>query len=189
MANGTLTANTPLDGYDRDFGIVRLRELGDLSIVSLAIPQSDEHACSTALNDAFGCGIPDNGRYCISGDGEHRIVRTQPDQLFVLFHEQAPTARAQVAAATGDVFFSTDQSDGWCALEISGAGAREALARVCPIDLDRGTFGNDAMARTVMEHMGAMILRTGDDSFLLLSARSSAKSFLHAVETSVVNVT
>jgi sarcosine oxidase subunit gamma len=42
--------------------------------------------------------------------------------------------------------------------------------------------------RTVMEHLGVLILRTGDDAFMLLSASSSAKSFLHALETSVANV-
>ncbi|MYA88775.1 MAG: sarcosine oxidase subunit gamma, partial [Boseongicola sp. SB0662_bin_57] len=42
---------------------------------------------------------------------------------------------------------------------------------------------------TVMEHMGAMAIRTGDDAFLLLSAGSSAESFLHAVETSYRYVT
>jgi sarcosine oxidase subunit gamma len=40
-----------------------------------------------------------------------------------------------------------------------------------------------------MEHLGTIVLRDGTDSFLLLSAHSSAESFLHAVETSIRNVT
>ena len=39
-----------------------------------------------------------------------------------------------------------------------------------------------------MEHLSVIILRDGADSFLLMSPRSSARSFLHAVELSVVNV-
>ena len=46
----------------------------------------------------------------------------------------------------------------------------------------------DHAARTVMEHLGVLILRTGEDDYLLLSASSSAKSFLHAVEVSLTNV-
>ena len=39
-----------------------------------------------------------------------------------------------------------------------------------------------------MEHLGTIIIRTEQDTFLLLSASSSAGSFLHAVETSIRNV-
>jgi sarcosine oxidase subunit gamma len=39
-----------------------------------------------------------------------------------------------------------------------------------------------------MEHMGAIVARTGDETYLLLSASSSAKSFAHAVEVSAKNV-
>ena len=40
-----------------------------------------------------------------------------------------------------------------------------------------------------MEHMGAMIVHLSGDRFLLLSASSSAQSFLHAVELSYRYVT
>ena len=39
-----------------------------------------------------------------------------------------------------------------------------------------------------MEHLGVLIMRTGEDRFLLLSASSSAGSFLHAVETAIKSV-
>ncbi|MBT8415130.1 MAG: hypothetical protein KJO30_12445, partial [Boseongicola sp.] len=53
-----------------------------------------------------------------------------------------------------------------------------------PLDLDPDTFPTGSAARTVMEHLGAMIVRVDDTRFWLMSARSSAMSFLHAVETS-----
>jgi uroporphyrinogen-III synthase len=40
-----------------------------------------------------------------------------------------------------------------------------------------------------MEHMAATIIALGDAHFQLLTASSSAKSFLHALETSYHNVT
>ena len=68
------------------------------------------------------------------------------------------------------------------------ARAEEALRRLCPIDLAGAQFPLNASARTVMEHMGAIVVRVSVDSFLLLSASSSAKSFWHAVEVSMKNV-
>ena len=59
------------------------------------------------------------------------------------------------------------------------------LERLCPLDLHESAFPVGAAQRTVMEHMGAVILREGTDEFLLLSASSSAASFLHAVKTSI----
>ena len=83
--------------------------------------------------------------------------------------------------------YTTDQTDAWVCLEISGPETILALERLCPLDIARFTDGT--AARTVMQHMGALIIRLSADRFLLLSARSSAASFLQAVETSYRNVT
>ena len=59
-----------------------------------------------------------------------------------------------------------------------------ALERFCPLDL--GAFPAGSVARTAMEHMGAVIAREDDaPTFLLLSARSSARSFLHGLGTAL----
>jgi sarcosine oxidase subunit gamma len=73
-------------------------------------------------------------------------------------------------------------------LRVSGPKSRIALERICPLDLHPSTFPQGRVARTLMEHLGVIILHEGPDTYLLLSARSSAGSFLHAVETSVRNV-
>ena len=109
-------------------------------------------------------------------------------QLFAAFEHAGPDARQIVDKATGGAFWSTDQTDVWCALEITGPMVREALARLCPLDLHPEVFQADHMGRTTMEHMGAIVVRLGGDSFLLVSASSSAQSFWHAVEVSMKNV-
>ena len=189
MPDMTLTARSALGGFDKTTGGVRIAEVPDLAIVSLTVPQDDEAAEEEALTKAYGVAVPVVGRYVTSTDGKVRVMGTAPDQLFVLFEHAAPDARAVVHAATGAAFYSTDQTDVWCCLEISGTSVREVLARICPLDLHPGVFGADSAERTSMEHMGAMIIRVGDDAFWLMSARSSAKSFLHAVETSIDYVT
>ncbi len=185
MPDMTLTARSAFGGYDKTTGGIRLAEVSDLAIVSLAVPQGDEAAAAQALTKAYGVATPAVGRYQTSADGTLRVMSTAPDQVLVLFAHDAPDARAVVQKATGAAFYSTDQTDVWCCLEISGTGVREVLARICPLDLHPDVFAPDAAERTAMEHMGAMIMRVGDDAFWVMSARSSARSFLHAVETSI----
>ena len=102
----------------------------------------------------------------------------------VLEHE-GDDAVAVVIEKLGTAGYYTDQSDSWVMLQIAGPGSRAALERICMLDLHSDAFPVDTVARTTMEHLGVMVLRDGEDSFLLMSARSSARSFLHAVETSI----
>ncbi|GAB4281850.1 MAG: hypothetical protein Kow0058_00010 [Roseovarius sp.] len=187
MPEFTLTATSPLDGLERSIGSVRLRELADLAIVSAALPRGSEEKAEAALCREFGCEPPSPVTSTLSDDGRVRLLRTAPDQIFVLFEHPTPDAAAAVARRLGPVVYVTDQTDGWVRLEISGPGCRAALERICPIDLHPQRFAVGQFARTAMEHMGAIVLRSGEDSFMLLSASSSAGSFLHAVETSIRN--
>ena len=187
MPDFVLTPSSPLGGFSRDFGPVRLRELTDLAIVSAALPLGAEDAAGAALKKAFGCAVPEPGKSALSKDGRERLLRLAPDQLFILFDHAAPDAEAAIAARLNGAVYTTDQTDGWVALEITGPGCRAALERICPIDLHPKAFAVGQFARTSMEHLGSIILRSDEDTFVLLSASLSAGSFLHAVETSILN--
>lgn len=188
MPDFTLTAAPPLAGYDRSFGDIALKAPEDLAIVSIALPLGGEDAAKKAIKTAFGVALPEVGISVVAKDKSRRIMRLGSDQAFILFPCPTPDAEPQVAAKLKGATYTTDQSDGWCALQISGPGARRALERICPVDLHPEAFTVNAVARTLMEHLGAIVTRTGEDSYLLLSASSSAKSFLHAVELSAQNV-
>ena len=187
MPDLSLTPASPLGGYSKEFSGISLSEAGDLSIVSLAIPLGGDQPAATAVKSAYA-DLPIPGRSNVSKDGKTRILGLAPDQFFLLISTSDPGVEQQVNAKLKGTVYTTDQTHVWTALEISGAGAREALERICPIDLHPKEFGIGALARTMMEHMGAIVLHTGEDAFLLLSASSSAGSFLHAVETSITNV-
>ncbi|MDO5755898.1 MAG: sarcosine oxidase subunit gamma family protein [Rhodobacterales bacterium] len=189
MPDFTLISAPPLAGYNSSFGDIKLSAPKDLAIVSIALPLGGEDAAKAAITSAFGIDLPDTvGTSSPTKDGTASLMRLGADQAFVVFTSATPDAERQIAAKLNGTAYTTDQTDAWCSLEISGPGARRALERICPIDLHPDAFAVGAVARTVMEHMGAIIARTGDDSFLLLSASSSAKSFLHAVELSARNV-
>ncbi len=188
MADFALTARAPLDGYARNFGAISLAEISGLSLVSVAVPQGGDDAFAAELADGLGASRPPTGD-SVSGDRHGaRVLGMQPDQLFILFEAPDPDRPAEtVAEALGPAAYVTDQSDSWAMLRIGGAGAREALERICMLDLDAAAFPEGRVARTVMEHLAVIILRDGPDSFLLMSPRSSARSFLHAMEVSIGN--
>jgi len=184
----TLTPRSALNGYDATFDGVTLREVLQLAIVSIAIPLGGEKKLQSALKKVFGIALPPVGKSIVASDEVTRILVMGRDQLFAVFPHDGADAQQVIAAKLGASAYSTDQSDVWVALEMSGPRARAALERICPIDLHPNAFVEGDVARTSMEHLGTIIVRTGADTFLLLSASSSAQSFQHALETSIQNI-
>ena len=111
------------------------------------------------------------------------------DQMLLIGRGDGNVFETDVRTRLQAVAYTTDQTGAWVCLEISGPATAAAMERICPIDLAPERFPVDASARTVMEHVGVLIIRLGADHFLLFSASSSADSFCHAVTVSFTNVT
>src|SRR6056297_1802469 len=187
VADFTLTAEPPLAGTDMVIAGVRLWAPADLAVVSLALPLGREDEARSAIEAGFGAALPGIGKSAVTSEST-RLIRLAPDLAFAVFTHATPDAERVVADRLDGAVYTTDQTDVWVALALSGGNTRRALERICPIDLHPQVFGVDYAARTVMEHLGVLILRTGDDDYLLLSASSSAKFFLHAIEVSLRNI-
>ncbi|MCV6591971.1 MAG: sarcosine oxidase subunit gamma [Silicimonas sp.] len=185
MADITLTATPLLGGTDIQIGDNRILERDDLALVSIATPLGGEVDLTEALKIAWSLDLPTPTQSTTSGDTT--AIRTTPDQMLLLFPHPTPDANAVVQEKLGGTGYTTDQTDAWVILEITGPDTMAALERLCPLDLAR--FEDGTAGRTMMEHMGALILKRAPDHFLLMSASSSAGSFLHAVETSYRYVT
>ena len=185
MADFILTAEPPLGGYHRSFDGAELSELPDLACVAVSVPNGEDKAFAKALKAGYKVEMPDNGCSLLSKDGKARIMRFTADQVLVLIDHVKPDAAQVVYSTLSGVGYPVDQTHNWVALSLSGPLARAALERICAVNLHRDAFAIDKAERTVMEHLSAIIVRTGEDEFLLMSASSSAKSFLHAVETSI----
>lgn len=183
-----LDAISPLGGFDETINDVRIREVTGFGLISLARPQGGEKAFATAVKKITGCAMPDPGNFSRNGKTGTLLIWTQPDQLFLLNNDETPMQEITLRKQLAGKAYATDQSDGWAILEISGARALEALERICPVNLHPDVFTEGMAARTVMEHLGVLILRTGPEVWRLMSARSSAASFLHAVTQSAKNL-
>ncbi len=70
----------------------------------------------------------------------------------------------------------SDQSDGWCGVELQGAGAEALLARRLPFDLRK--MACPASARSVMDHLPVLVLRRASDRFEIWVWRSMVQSAL-----------
>ena len=188
MANYELAAKYPLDGVTRKTEGTFLTEITGKALVSVATPLGGEKNLKAAFAKSYKAKIPKVGHSTTSSIDNARLLGLQADQLFLYFDHENDEAVSHVTGKLGETGYYTDQSDSWVMLEFGGPKCHQALERICGLDLHPDVFVEGAVSRTMMEHMGVIILRSGIDEFTLFSARSSAKSFYHAIETSIANI-
>ena len=189
MADFTLKEKTPLAGVSKTFDGLEFSEITGKALVSVATPLGGAKDLSGAMSRSYKAALPQTGSSTSSSDGKVHFLGLQSDQMFVLFDRVGDDCVGHVAKKLGNAGYYSDQSDGWVMVAILGQQSRAALARICPLDLHKESFVEGAVGRTVMEHLGVIIYRSGPNEFIVLSARSSAGSLLHAIETSALNIT
>jgi sarcosine oxidase subunit gamma len=183
-----LDAKTPLSGFDETIGDVHIREVTGKTIVSLAIPLGGHKAAVSIIKKGFGLACPEPGLFSDSEKPHSVLLWTSPDQFFLIREEDSLTPAASAESKLSGKAYVTDQSDSWAILSLNGSGVTRALERICPLDLKSQALQPGSAARTQMEHLGVTILRISQEEWWLLSARSSAKSFLHAITQSARNI-
>lgn len=189
MPEFQLVSEPLLGGYSQEFDGTRIEEVQDLAIVSIACPVGGSKRLHSAVSKAWSIDPPRPGTAEVSDESGVALMFMAPDMQFALFRNDGPPPVERIAGELGDVAYYTDQSDNWIALRLSGAHSASALERICPVDISPSSFPAGSATRTVMEHMGSVVYCESELRYLLLSASSSADSFLHAVETSVKFVT
>lgn len=101
-----------------------------------------------------------------------------PDQYFVLAEGRGEGALyREVKAAVGDAASVSDQSHGRIIIRISGAKARNVLAKGTPVDLHPDHFPVGKSALTQMAHVGVHLTRVDEDAYDLSVFRGFAESF------------
>lgn len=178
-----LQPTRPLNGFDHTWGETRLYEPAQASLLSLAVPKGADADFTLFLKQQWNLELPTVGRF--HAEGETCLLRLAEDQCFLQLPFSENPISAQLGEAAEGKAYLTDQSDGWAQLILEGPGALATLERLCMIDLHPEVFAVGCLARTLMEHLNVLIYRHEDEAYTLMSARSSAASFLHAVTTSL----
>ena len=187
MLKQTQEAKLPLEGYFRKFSDVTLAEVVGKAMVSIAFPVDGMATLQDKVTKAYDTSLPDCGNSTFSKDGLVRFLGVQSNQIFALFDFDGEDAVSVLANQLGNSGYYTDQSDSWVMLRLSGPEVLTVLERICPLDLSPDIFEPGSVARTAMEHLSTIILRERLENFFFMSPRSSARSFLHVLETSIKN--
>lgn len=82
----------------------------------------------------------------------------------------------------------SDQTDAWAVVTVSGAGVEDVLARLVPVDLRKGLFKKNHVAKTMLGHMSVTIVRTGADAFEIMVMRSMAQTLVHDLDVAMRTV-
>ncbi len=69
-----------------------------------------------------------------------------------------------------------DQSDGWVACRVSGSAHLDLLARLVPVDLRMNAFPVGAVARTLVKHTSALVVRVAENAVEVWVMRSFART-------------
>jgi sarcosine oxidase subunit gamma len=134
-------------------------------MVSIA-PYPGREAAVDGVLAGMGLRFPAAGEVVSSGAA--RLIWAGRGMAF-LIGADAPAGLADLAALT-------DQADGWAPLQVSGPAAVDALMRPFPMDLRAGAFPVGTVARAPLNHMQAVLVRTGADAFDVMVFRSMART-------------
>lgn len=174
-----LTARTPGAGlFPIEIGGITVREETPEAITAISPYRAREADLSAALEAAHGMALPGPGRS--TGKAGARAIWFGRDMVMLV----GPRAEA----ALSDHAALTDQSDAWTVVRLDGAGARDVLARLTPLDLRDGQFKRGHTARSELAHMAASITRVGPEAWQIMVFRSLARTLAHDLETAMRGV-
>ena len=183
-----LLPESPLGGVEIELDGFNITEVTDKSLVMVALPRDKFSDIESSIDKSCGLKLPEMEHSTESKDSSITLWRLQKNQVLAYFTYEGHDAESRLSSQLNAPAYYTDQSDTWAMIRVSGNRSRDVLERICPIDLSPEVFSVGSVSRTIMEHIGTIIFRDGDDSYVLLTMRSFGRSMLHAIEVSADNV-
>ena len=180
-----LTAKSALVGiavpgrYGRSYGesgVVISERIG-LGLGTVAARRGKAEALSRAVASAYGVELPSSSR--VARGPNVGFIGYGPGQWLAVSESLAGEALARdLSAKLQGLASISDQSGGRTVLRISGAHARDVLAKGLPIDLDPRAFPLGSAATSAISHMGVQLWQLDDTrSYDLAIFRSVSESF------------
>lgn len=145
---------------------VTLAPLDPGPITAIAVFPGGDKAIAKGLK-SLGLSFPAPGE--VSESAAARLVWTGRDQAFLM----------GVAPPVLDGAAVTDQTDGWAGFRLSGPRVADALARLVSLDLRDAAFPVGRVARTGLNHMAMILIRTEPLAFEIFVFRSMARTAWH----------
>ena len=194
----SLTPLTALGGtapYDEIIGGIRIVEIADTCLASLAMRRGKAAAFRNAARQALGTGLPAPGQR--TATDVRGVIWMGPDQYLVEVEtdgaqtDGAQTDGADLADALGIAFKTaasiTDQSDAFVRFDITGKDVPAMLERLCATDTRQMQDG--AAVRTPIHHMlCVLVCRDAYTGFSVYGPRSAAQSLHHALTAAAASL-
>ncbi|MFN4098959.1 MAG: sarcosine oxidase subunit gamma [Pararhodobacter sp.] len=156
-------------GGARASGMVDLAEAGLQGMISL---RGDLALLGGALQAVTGLSLPEIRRV-IAGEGGQFLWMSPDELLLVVPYEAASGIAEQLEAALAGQFATVAVvSDARAMISVSGAQARDVLAKLCPVDF--AGFAVGEVRRTRAAQVAAALWRTGAEEWSLVCFRSVA---------------
>ena len=184
MAEQNVQRRSPLAGtasigrLGRTIGVagVHIREITDATAIAILARKGRNADVAAVLSRHVGAPVSDAAKR-VAGNGL-AVSGTAPGQWLAMAHATYGTGPLDALRSELDGLAAvSDQGDGRVVLEISGARARDALAKGIAIDLDPIVFKVGDVAQTSASHIGLQIaLIDAAPTFEIMSARSTAVS-------------
>jgi sarcosine oxidase subunit gamma len=164
---------------------ISLTELRDFSLVQVMARRGQWAETAKAAKKLFKVDAPERPGAAF---GETAIlVWSGPDQFMALIAGSGMAdPLAPLKAAFAGAASLSDQSDGRSLIRISGPRVRDALAKLCSLDLHDSVFTIGSAAATSIDHTGVNLWRApdapdGNPVFLLLVFSTFANSLWHTL--------
>ncbi|MGR3713933.1 MAG: sarcosine oxidase subunit gamma [Shimia sp.] len=140
---------------------------------------------AAAIKAATGAAVPAQRRVGVGDKG--KVAWMSPDELLVVvgYAEAGATVAALNAALSGVHALAVDVSDARAVFAVEGAGCRDALAKLAPVDLAADVFAADEVRRTRIAQVPAAFWQTGPDAFEVICFRSVAQYVFDVLRLSV----
>jgi sarcosine oxidase subunit gamma len=151
----------------------------DYALATVMVRKNQAALLSERVRDIFGIELPLVVRRVAAGPVA--FAWAGPGHWLAMAHGQDGAAfEARLRACLIGAASVSDQSDARVVVRVSGADARNALAKGLPIDLHPRAFGTGDTAVTMVSHMATHIWQIdAAPTFELAVAHSYVASFLH----------
>jgi sarcosine oxidase subunit gamma len=163
-------------------GLATIEEAGLQGMITLRGDLSSK-TLQKAVKAATGAEVPQTRRISTSDSGA--VAWMSPDELLLLvpYDEVEEKTAAMAEALSGEHALAVNVSDARAIFTLSGAGAREVLGKVCPVDFDASAFKAGDFRRTRMAQVAAAFWLDEAETFHIVCFRSVADYVFNLLKT------
>lgn len=155
-------------------GFARIEQIGPVGMIAFR-GDLEKDEVRAAIGAVTGFDLP--GQRGILMRGDWAVGWMSPDEVIILlpYTEVSATLDSLEDRLSSHHHLSLDISDARAVFRISGARAREVLAKLSPVDLSSQQFGPGEIRRTRAAQVAAAFWLDEDGVFTLICFRSVAR--------------